>query len=281
MEEIEFNNVTFIINEKTPLEKTILNDVSFKMEKGKIYSFLGASNSGKTAIADLINALIVPTYGSVKIGNFINDGRRIKNVNKLRFDTGYVFKNPYDMFFNKTVKQEIAFGMKYFNYKVKKKSLRINDALKLVGLDESYLKLNPLRLTLVDAKKVALACTLIYNPSILILDEFTNGLNYSDKQDLLHLLKLLKNKYNKTIILLSKDTSFCYEIADYFYLMHLTKIVKEGSREILHDEELLKSINLEVPKIVSFVNVCKKKKHDIDYYTNIHDLIKGVYRDVF
>ncbi len=281
MEKIEFNNVTFIINKGTTLEKTILNDVSFKMEDNKIYSFLGSSNSGKTAIGDLINALIIPDSGSVKIGEFINDGRRIKNVNKLRFDTGYVFKNPYDMFFNKTVKQEIAFGMKYFNYKVKKKSLRINDALKLVGLDESYLKLNPLRLTLVDAKKVALACTLIYNPSIIILDEFTNGLDYNDKAELLRLLKLLKNKYKKTIILLSKDTSFCYEISDYIYLMHLTKIVGEGTREILHDEEKLKEIGLEVPKIVSFVNECKKAGHDIDYYTNIHDLIKGVYRDVF
>ncbi len=279
--EIVFSHATFIINEGTPLEKTILDDVSFTIEKPGIYSFLGASNSGKTAIGDLINALISPYDGVVKIGKFINDGRRIRNINKLRLETGYVFKNPYDMFINKTVEKELQFGMKYFKYKTDRMAIRVPDALKLVGLDESYLKLDPLRLTLADAKKVALASVLIYNPSIIILDEFTTGLSHSDKEELLRLLRILKNKYRKTIILLSKDTSFCYQISDYVYLMKLTKLISSGEKEIMHDEKLLMECGLGVPEIVSFVNACNKKGHEIDYYTNILDLIKGVYRDVF
>ena len=112
--EIKFDHVSFVIDAYTPLEKTIISDVSFEIKSPGIYSFIGRSNSGKTAIGDLINALIMPTNGKVKIGRFINDGRMIKNINKLRFQTGYVFKNPYDMFFNKTVRSEIEFGMKYF-----------------------------------------------------------------------------------------------------------------------------------------------------------------------
>ena len=279
--EIVFDKVSFVIDQKTPLEKTILNDISFSIIENGIYSFIGASNSGKTAIGDLINALVSPTSGKVKVGRFVNNGKRIRNVNKLRFETGYVFKNPYDMFFNKTVEKEIEFGMKYFKYKTDKMSMRVNDALKLVGLPESYLQLDPLKLNLVDAKKVALACSLVYNPSIIILDEYTTGLGHNDKAELMRLLRLLKNKYRKTIILLSKDTSFCYQITDYVYLMNLTKIVAYGKRDLLEDEKLLKSINLEPPKIVSFVNVCNKKGHEINYYNNILDLIKGVYRDVF
>ena len=83
------------------------------------------------------------------------------------------------------------------------------------------------------------------------------------------------------IILLSKDTSFCYEVTDYVYLMNYTKIVKSGKKNILEDEKLLLDNNLEVPQIVSFVNACNKKGHNINYYTNILDLIKGVYRDVY
>lgn len=279
--EIEFNNVSFIINKGTPLEKTILDDVSFKLEKGKIHTILGASNSGKTAIADLINALNVPTSGSVRVGKFINDGRRIKDINELRFQTGYVFKNPFDMFFNKTVKKEIEFGMKYFKYKLDKLEVRAIDSLKLVGLDESYLNMNPLDLTAVDAKKVALACAIIYNPKVLILDEFTTGLSYTDKKELTSLLKMLKNKYNKTIILLTKDTNYAYPISDTVHILRLTKLVKSGDKELFRDTKLLKSNNLEVPKIVSFIEKCNKKGHDISQYTNIHDLIKGVYRDVF
>lgn len=278
--EIEFNNVSFIINKGTPLEKTILDDVSFKLEKGKIHTILGASNSGKTAIADLINALIIPNSGSVRVGKFINDGRRIKDINELRFQTGYVFKNPFDMFFNKTVRKEIEFGMKYFKYKLDKLDVRALDSLKLVGLDESYLDMSPLNLTVVDAKKVALACAIIYNPKVLILDEFTAGLSYTDKKELTSLLKMLKNKYNKTIILLTKDTDYAYPISDTVHILRLTKLVKSGDKELFRDTKLLKSNNLEVPKIVSFIEKCNKKGHDISQYTNIHDLIKGVYRDV-
>ena len=94
--EVKFANVSFVINKDTPLEKTILNNISFSFKGYGIYSFVGPSNSGKTAIGDLINALICPTKGKVKIGKFVNDGSKIKDIDKLRFDTGYVFKNPYD-----------------------------------------------------------------------------------------------------------------------------------------------------------------------------------------
>ena len=279
--EIKFDHVSLVIDAYTPLEKTIISDVSFEIKKEGIYSFIGPSNSGKSAIGDLINALVTPNRGCVKVGRFINDGRMIKNINKLRFQTGYVFKNPYDMFFNKTVRKEIEFGMKYFKYKLEKIEFRASDALKLVGLDDSYLELDPLKLTLVDAKKVALACALIYNPKILILDEYTTGLTHNDKNELIRLLRILKNKYKKIIILLSKDTSFCYQISDYVYLMHLTKLVKEGDKSLLRDIELLENLDLEVPQIVSFIAECKKKGHDIEDYDNILELIKGVYRDVF
>ncbi len=278
--EIVFDKASFVINKNTPLEKTILNEISFDIVDSGIYSFIGASNSGKTAIGDLINALVSPTSGKVKIGRYTNDGRKIRCINKLRSEAGYVFKNPYDMFINKTVKKEIEYAMIHFKYK-NSSPMRVNDALKLVGLDESYLELNPLELNLVDAKKVALACTLVYNPSIIILDEYTTCLSHEDKSDLLRLLRVLKNKFRKTIILLSKDTNFCYQISDKVFLLNLTKIVRSGDKTILEDEELLKKINLEVPKIVTFVNECNKKGHEIHHYTNILDLIKGVYRDVF
>ena len=280
--EIKFEHVSFVIDEGTPLEKTILNDISFAIKGSGVYSFIGASNSGKSAIGDLINALIIPSKGKVKIGKFVNDGSKIKDIDKLRFDTGYVFKNPYDMFFNKTVKDELEFGMKYFNYKMDKMSLRILDALTLVGLGEEYLNFDPQILTLVDAKKVALAVALIHNPNIIILDEFTCGLGYKDKKDLERLLRLLKTKYNKTIIMLTKDTSFAYDISDEIYLMHATKLIaSRADKSILRDEMLLKDIGLQVPPIVSFINACNKKGHEIYHYTNTHDLIKGVYRDVF
>lgn len=278
--EIIFDKVKYIINKGTPLEKTILNDVSFRINKCGIYSFLGASNSGKSAIGDLIQALYAPTNGSVKVSTR-DANNKISNVKKLRFDVGYVFNNPYEMFINNTVEKELTFALKYFNYKTNKSSMRCVDALKLVGLDEEYLKLDPQILNLVDAKKVALACVLIYNPNIIILDEFTSSLNYEDKKELIRVLRLLKTKYKKTIILLSKDTTFSYEVSDYNYIMSYTKIVGEGDKTILENKELLEQYNLEVPKIVNFIYLCNKKGHYTHYTSNILDLIKEVYRNVF
>jgi len=279
--EIVFNKVNFVINKNTPLEKTILNDVSFSITEEGIYSFIGASNSGKTAIGDLISFLNTPTHGQVKIGRYKNNGRSKKTINNLRLQIGYVFKNPYDMFFNDTVRKELSYAIDEFDYKKDSKEKRIVDALKLVGLDESYLDRNPMDLSLIEAKKIAFACILIYNPKVIILDEITNGISSSDKNELTRLFRILKNKYRKIIILLSKDTSFCYQITDYVYLMSYTRLIKEGKRDILEDADTLKNINLEVPKIVSFVDAYNKKGRELNYYNNILDLIKGVYRDVF
>ena len=92
---------------------------------------------------------------------------------------------------------------------------------------------------------------------------------------------MLKNKYKKTIILLSKDTNFCYQIVDQVYIMNLTKLVASGKKELLEDSDFISRIGLEVPLIVKFVDECRSKGHEINYYSNILDLLKGVYRDVF
>ncbi len=279
--EIIFDKVSFVINKNTPLEKTILNTISFSITESGIYSFIGASNSGKTAIGDLISLLYKPTRGSIKIGGYKNSRLKKKDINNLKSKIGYVFKNPYSMFINDTVSKEISYAIDNFGYKKESKEKRILESLKLVELDESYLEKNPFDLNITDAKKLALACILIYNPKIIILDEITNGLSVSDKNKLIRLFRMLKNKYRKTIILLSKDTSFCYQITDYVYLLSYTRLIDYGTKDLLENTNIIKNANLEPPKIVSFVNAYNKKGRNLDYYNNILDLIKGVYRDVF
>ncbi len=279
--EIKFDSVTLITNLGTPLEKTILNNVSFKLSGNKIYGILGNQNSGKTAIAELISALIKPSDGKVCVDEFVNDGKRIKNVNKLRLITGYVYKNPYDMFICKNVKKELEFGMKYFKYKLDKIKLRPSDALKLVGLNDDYMDKDPLKLDLSSAKKLALACTIIYNPKVIILDEPTIGLNYKDKKELIRLLKILRDKYNKMIIILSKDTDFLHTITDYTYIFDRGNLIKEGDNNIYKEYQLFKNLGLKTPDMVSFIEICKSKDIKLYDYKDIKDLIKGVCNNVF
>ncbi len=277
--EITFNNVTYKENVRTPLEKTYLKNFSYTFTSGKVYSIIGDSDSGKEKIGLLINAVNKPLIGTIKIGKYLNDGKYIKNINGLRMNVGYLKENPNEFLFNKTVKSELEFGLKYFKYKLNKKNIRISEALKLVGLNEEYLKRRIDSLNISEKKKVSLASILIFNPSIIILEEPSIFLNYRDNEKLIKLIKLLKDKYNKTIILISKDTNLSYKVSDEIILLNKGSIVYAGNKSILEDEKVLNNINVDVPEIVKFINISNKFDANLTYTSNILDLIKEVYRN--
>lgn len=277
--EITFNNVTYKENVRTPLEKTYLKNFSYTFTSGKVYSIIGDSDSGKEKIGLLINAVNKPLIGTIKIGKYLNDGKYIKNINGLRMNVGYLRENPNEFLFNKTVKSELEFGLKYFKYKLNKKNIRISEALKLVGLNEEYLKRRIDSLNISEKKKVSLASILIFNPSVIILEEPSIFLNYRDNEKLIKLIKLLKDKYNKTIILISKDTNLSYKVSDEIILLNKGSIVYAGNKSILEDEKVLNNINVDVPEIVKFINISNKFDANLTYTSNILDLIKEVYRN--
>lgn len=277
--EITFNNVTYKENVRTPLEKTYLKNFSYTFTSGKIYSIIGDSDSGKEKIGLLINAVNKPLIGTIKIGKYLNDGKYIKNINGLRMNVGYLKENPNEFLFNKIVKSELEFGLKYFKYKLNKKNIRISEALKLVGLNEEYLKRRIDSLNISEKKKVSLASILIFNPSVIIIEEPSIFLNYRDNEKLIKLIKLLKDKYNKTIILISKDTNLSYKVSDEIILLNKGSIVYAGNKSILEDEKVLNNINVDVPEIVKFINISNKFDANLTYTSNILDLIKEVYRN--
>lgn len=277
--EIAFNNVTYKENVRTPLEKTYLKNFSYTFTSGKVYSIIGDSDSGKEKIGLLINAVNKPLIGTIKIGKYLNDGKYIKNINGLRMNVGYLKENPNEFLFNKIVKSELEFGLKYFKYKLNKKNIRISEALKLVGLNEEYLKRRIDSLNISEKKKVSLASILIFNPSVIIIEEPSIFLNYRDNEKLIKLIKLLKDKYNKTIILISKDTNLSYKVSDEIILLNKGSIVYAGNKSILEDEKVLNNINVDVPEIVKFINISNKFDANLTYTSNILDLIKEVYRN--
>ncbi len=277
--EIVFNDVTFKENIKTPLEKTYLKKVSFMIEDNKITSIIGNTSSGIDVIGDLISIIKTPTSGSIRVFEYVNDGRRIKNINKLRMNIGYVKSDVNKMLFNKTVKDELSFGVKYFKYKINKQEIRVKEALKLVNLDEEYLNKNVSDLTFEEKKKVSLASVLIFNPSLIILEDITIGLGNKEKENLIKLLNTLKNKYKKTIILISKDTDFCYRVTDKVFIIDHGRVVFNGDRNVLIHDKMLTFYDLETPNIVKFINAANKKNKNLTYTTNILDLIKEVYRN--
>lgn len=267
--EIKFENVSYLNK---------LKNINFSINKSGIYSFIGTYVSNNYLIGDLLKLNLIYDGNIIINKKEIND---YKNKNILNRKIGYVYNNPYEMLGKQTVYEEFLNTLKKYGYKTNQINERINESLKILNIDEEILYENIYDLSIINAKKVALTRELIYNPDIIIIDNITSGLTKSDKNDISRILKLLKNKYNKIIILITKDTDFSNEITDYIYLMYRGKIIDSGNRDIFKNVELLNKIGVETPKIISFISEYNKKGRNIYNYRNILDLIKGIYRDIF
>lgn len=279
--EIVFDNVGYTHNEGTSLKKEIIDDIDMVIEEGRITSIIGKSGCGKTTLLEMINGLTVPTKGTVKVGSYrISKRAKIIDINKLRVNVGLVFETPEIQFFSSTVKDELLFGMKSFNYQLDKKDERIKSALQMVGLDEKYLMRDPYTLSNGEKRKVAIASVLTYNPKIIVLDEPTVGLDEISKKNLIKLIKILKNKYKKTIVIASQDIDWLYGFVDYVYVIGNKKVILSGDKYyVFSNVNLLNDNGIDVPKLTQFSNlVLEKKQVKLGYRDEINDLIKDVYR---
>ncbi|MDD2203007.1 MAG: ATP-binding cassette domain-containing protein [Bacilli bacterium] len=281
--EIKINNVNHIYNEFTPFAKKALDNINLSLESEKIIGIIGKAGSGKTTLVELLNALIIPSYGNVQVADFnIQKNMRLDNINKLRRKIGLVFQFPEDQFFNPTVREEVSFALKTFSYKSDRLHKQVSESLKLVGLDDNYLERKVSSLSGGEKRKVAIASVMVFNPKVLVLDEPTVGLDYKSQKKLLHLLKKLRNRYKKTVIIVSHDVDMLNLIADDIIVMDKGKVVASGTkREVFKNTSLFEKYGLNLPKIVEFIGKVRKEKGiKLGNHTDVKDLIKDIYRNV-
>jgi len=256
---ITFNNVDY-------LDK--IKNITYTFEDNKITALIGASGSGKTLLSYLMTGLVLPTEGTISVeGNIIES--TTKDFKYIRRQVGYVFQNPEEQFFTNTVKDEIEFSLKKYKYKLEKIDSQVLNSLKMVGLDETFLKRNPFTLSGGEKEKLSIAIALSLNPKILILDEPTIYLDDKSTYELIELLKKIKEKYNKTIIVISNDIEFIKNISDNIVMLKKGKInleIKES--ELLDNIDKIKKSGMEIPKILEFINNAEKLMNKKFTYTD-------------
>ena len=213
----------------------------------KINVIIGTNGSGKSILAELIATTRKPKEGIYIIdGNKIDLNSNHVNFKQLRFDIGIVMQNLRTQFFEETVEEHIFYQLKVYNYKKSEK--RIIDSLKMVGLSDSYLKRRIKTLSDTERFKVMLATVLSINPDVIVLDDSSCFLDKNETDKLVKLLKIMKIKYNKTIVINNK---------------------------------VLNDIDIHIPEIIEFQNkFSKKTKLSINYRDNVNDLIKDVYFNI-
>ena len=250
---IILDNVGYTYQEGTPFASVALSDVSLTIEDGSYTAIIGHTGSGKSTILQLLNGLLVPTEGSVRVFDTLITSTSVnKQIRQIRKQVGLVFQFAENQIFEETVLKDVAFGPQNFGVSVEEAEAIAREKLALVGIDESLFERSPFELSGGQMRRVAIAGILAMEPKILVLDEPTAGLDPIGRKELMTLFKKL-HQDGITIVLVTHLMDDVAEFADQVYVMEKGKLVKSGkSSLVFQNVEFMEKIQLGVPKITRF-----------------------------
>ena len=250
---IILDNVSYTYQEGTPFASVALSDVSLSIEDGSYTAIIGHTGSGKSTILQLLNGLLVPTKGSVRVFDTLITPTSVnKQIRQIRKQVGLVFQFAENQIFEETVLKDVAFGPQNFGVSVEEAEAIAREKLALVGIDESLFERSPFELSGGQMRRVAIAGILAMEPSILVLDEPTAGLDPIGRKELMTLFKKL-HQDGITIVLVTHLMDDVAEFADQVYVMEKGSLVKSGKPSLVFQNvEFMEKIQLGVPKITRF-----------------------------
>jgi energy-coupling factor transport system ATP-binding protein len=228
-----------------PVGIEALRDVTLTIEDSDFVAIMGENGAGKTTLAKHFNGLLKPTTGDVFI-----DGINTKKatVAELSRNVGLVFQNPDHQLFSETVEEEIAFGLRNFNFKEADMAQRIDWVLNLLDLDK-YRHTSPLLLSGGEKKRVALATVLAWDPKIIVLDEPTIGQDYTQKMRLRKFINRLTIQ-GRTVIIITHDVEFVAECNPRVIIMSKGCIISDGpAKNILTNQKIISQASILLPEI--------------------------------
>lgn len=253
---IALENVNFTYQEGTPLALAALSDVSLTIEDGSYTALIGHTGSGKSTILQLLNGLLVPSQGSVRVfDTLITSTSKNKDIRQIRKQVGLVFQFAENQIFEETVLKDVAFGPQNFGVSEEDAVKTAREKLALVGIDESLFDRSPFELSGGQMRRVAIAGILAMEPAILVLDEPTAGLDPLGRKELMTLFKKL-HQSGMTIVLVTHLMDDVAEYANQVYVMEKGRLVKGGKpSDVFQDVVFMEEVQLGVPKIMAF---CKR-----------------------
>ena len=240
---------------KTESVYRAVNDVSLDVETGDFVAILGHNGSGKSTFAKQINALLLPTEGTLFI-----DGKNTKDVEKLweiRQSAGMVFQNPDNQIIGTVVDEDVAFGPENMGVPREEILKRVEKSLKSVGMWE-YRAHSPNRLSGGQKQRVAIAGVVAMQPKCIILDEPTAMLDPNGRREVIEAVLELNAAKHVTIILI---THYMEEVirADKVFVMDQGKIAMQGTpREIFTQVDKLRELRLDVPQVTLLAHELKE-----------------------
>lgn len=233
-----------------------IDEVDIDVKEGQFIAILGHNGSGKSTLAKHINAILVPTEGTMWVnGRNTSDPEELWNV---RQSAGMVFQNPDNQIIGTVVEEDVGFGPENLGVPTDEIWQRVEESLKAVGMIE-YRHHSPNKLSGGQKQRVAIAGVVAMEPKCIVLDEPTAMLDPVGRKEVLKTVQKLREQKAVTVILI---THYMEEVvdADKIYVMDHGHVVMEGTpREIFSRVEELKSYRLDVPQVTLLADELRKR----------------------
>ena len=233
-----------------------VDNVSIDIKQGDFVAVLGHNGSGKSTFAKHLNALVMPTEGTVWVDSM--DTREEENTLKVRQTAGMVFQNPDNQIVGTLVDEEVGFGPENIGVPTEEIWERVEESLKAVGM-YAFRNQSPNKLSGGQKQRVAIAGIVAMKPKCIVLDEPTAMLDPLGRKDVLNVLHELNRQENVTVILITHYMEEVIDI-DKLYVMDDGKLVMSGTpREIFSQVEKLKKLRLDVPHVTELAYELQKE----------------------
>ncbi|MCJ7569585.1 MAG: energy-coupling factor transporter ATPase [Anaerolineales bacterium] len=227
-----------------------LQGMDLDINRGEMVAIIGQNGSGKTTLAKHFNGLLMPTGGGIRVNDIPTSDQ---GIFKLGQHVGYVFQNPDHQIFSEFVFDEVAFSPRLRKVPEDVMKERVSEALEAVGL-AGYEQEDPFSLTKSGRQRVAVAAVLAIQPDVLILDEPTTGLDYTEQRSMMDMVKRLNERGSTTIFI----THHMWVVAEYAQKVFVIKdgkiLLKGSTREVFSQEKILEESFLRPPHFVQLAN---------------------------
>ena len=245
-----------------------LSNISLAISEGEFLGIIGHTGSGKSTLIQHLNGLLLPTEGNVQVDGL--DTREKKLRKQIRSLVGMVFQYPEYQLFDETVARDVAFGPKNMGLGEDEIATRVNEALRLVGLDpEAFSEKSPFELSGGEKRRAALAGILAMRPKYLVLDEPMAGLDPRGRREILSLVESLRRDFGTSIVMVSHSMDDVAMYADRIAVLDQGSLFMVGTPEEVfsHSAELL-VMGLNLPQATQLVRALRARGIAIeqDYY---------------
>ena len=261
---VELKDVTYTYSPGTAYEMHALEHVSMEIQDGQFVGVIGHTGSGKSTLVQHFNGLIRPTSGHVYY-NGEDIWQEGYNLRELRSHVGLVFQYPEHQLFETDVLTDVCFGPKNQGLSPEECKERAKVALQHVGLDESYYEKSPFELSGGQKRRVAIAGVLAMNPSFLILDEPTAGLDPKGRDEILDQLALLHETRGISIMLVSHSMEDIARYVERIIVMNKGHVAFDDTpKEVFSHYKELEEMGLAAPQMTYIMHALKERGMDVD-----------------